>query len=280
MKSKKLRILIVTVTRNDPEGLNRTLKSITSVKGLHYSSILLKDGSNNDQNEKILSKYTNLPIQKIDERDISIFNAMNICIDYSIRNLIEYDYCVFMNSGDEFICGEETLSVIEGLQDVDLIIGASNVMFPDGGGAQYPSIKKVKSDSDYLKWLSDYNPVHQSVWFSSRIFSKYACKYDEDFKIQADTKLIISMMRKVVYKYIPHELSNFYADGYSSNYKSSDKVVRQAVEQFFIERNLKGLPLFKCIKSTLKFYLKFLLWKFGSESLARKVHHLYIKILK
>lgn len=273
-----MKLLVITITLRDSIGLLRTLKSLDSCDSNIFSNILIKDGASDPITSEIASKFNKLPIVLLDTPDVSIFNAMNICIDYARSNRIIYDYCVFINSGDEFIYDFDMISQADLNDPKPIIFSASSVVFSDGKKINYPNISKVKNISEFNIWLERFNPVHQSVWFPKSTIN--SIKYDEEFKIQADTKYIFTAIRDCNYIFVPKITSIFYADGLSSNYKNMVKVSRQAAEQFFIELCMKKLPMIKGLVSLIKFCLKYFLWRIFGEAFSRKVHSLYIRYIK
>lgn len=273
-----MKLLIITITQNDSEGLIRTLKSFGTENTDLYSSILIKDGANNPKTLEIVSEFSHLPIVFVEEKDISIFNAMNICIEYVKLKKIEYDYCVFINSGDEFVINHDLIAAAKNFKSHPMIFSASEVVFPGREVVNYPDISSVKTNRDFDWWLKRFNPVHQSVWFPEDVMKKY--KFDESYKIQSDTKFIFEYKNTCDYVYIPCVSSIFYSDGLSSNYGNWRKVLRQALENYHIERDLKKLSLLKCSHSFSIFFIKYMLWRLCGESFSRKVHLLYIRHIK
>lgn len=273
-----MKLVIITITKDDETGLKTTMDSIAKMPSALIRAVLVKDGSEKPFSVEFWGRYDSMPISFVQADDTSLYNAMNHCVRYLENSDIEFDYCVFINSGDEIIYSADFVERVESLKTPKLIFGISAVMFPNGENLFYPNPRKVAAKSEFELWLRHFNPVHQAVWFpSAALESLY---YDETFKVQADTKLILTQVEKFGFEYFPQKISVFFANGYSSNYASSSKVLNQAVEQLFIERNLKNFSGTRLCWNILKFGLKYLLWAISGENIARLVHAKYVKYIK
>ena len=90
-----MRLSIITVNFNNPEGLERTIVSVLSQNCLDFEYIIV-DGASTKGDIDIIRKYDNGFIRWISEKDTGIYNAMNKGV-----RMATGDYCLFMNSGDE-----------------------------------------------------------------------------------------------------------------------------------------------------------------------------------
>ena len=167
---------IIVVTRNNVQGLERTLQSIRSLQYSQKETIVI-DGASTDQTKDIVSNYEDLITTFVSEKDSGIYNAMNKGIKY-----IKGDYVVFMNAGDIF-ANENVLSTVNA-HDGDIILGSETY-----GGTQ----RIVKKEMTLYDLLS-VGISHQAVYYRKEVLQKYG--FDESYKLTADLKSVIEPLVK------------------------------------------------------------------------------------
>lgn len=110
------KISIVTICKNDPLALERTLKS---VKEQSYSEFeyLLIDGGDCDRTRALAFEYKDIINHYINESDVGIYHAMNKGVFVASG-----EWILFMNSGDVFASKDALLRAIDiANNDVDVI---------------------------------------------------------------------------------------------------------------------------------------------------------------
>jgi len=167
---------IIVVTRNNAQGLERTLQSIRSLQHSQKETIVI-DGASTDNTKDIVSNYKDLITTFVSEKDSGIYNAMNKGIKY-----IKGDYVVFMNAGDIF-ANENVLSTVNAY-DGDIILGSETY-----GGTQ----RIVKKEMTLYDLLS-VGINHQAVYYRKEVLQKYG--FDESYKLTADLKSVIEPLVK------------------------------------------------------------------------------------
>lgn len=97
---------IITVNKNNSEGLERTILSVKSLNKKNFEFIII-DGASTDNSIQIIEKYNDCIDYYVSEPDKGIYNAMNkgICV-------AKGEYVIFMNSGDAF-CASDVLEKLE-----------------------------------------------------------------------------------------------------------------------------------------------------------------------
>ena len=90
---------ILTINRNNAEGLKKTLESVASQTCRDFEHIII-DGASTDNSVDVIKEYVASSAGKnvsywVSEPDSGIYNAMNKGIKKA-----EGDYCLFLNSGD------------------------------------------------------------------------------------------------------------------------------------------------------------------------------------
>lgn len=101
---------IITVNKDNAEGLERTINSVKVLNKKNYEFIVI-DGASTDDSINIINSNRGYIDVVVSEPDKGIYNAMN----KGIRRATG-DYLVFMNSGDEFYAPD----VLEKLENEDL----------------------------------------------------------------------------------------------------------------------------------------------------------------
>ena len=167
---------IIVVTRNNAQGLERTLQSIRSLQYSQKETIVI-DGASTDHTKDIVSKYEDIITTFVSEKDSGIYNAMNKGIKY-----VTGDYVVFMNAGDIF-ANENVLSMVNAY-DGDIILGSETY-----GGTQ----RIVKKEMTLYDLLS-VGINHQAVYYRKEVLQKYG--FDESYKLTADLKSVIEPLVK------------------------------------------------------------------------------------
>lgn len=167
---------IIVVTRNNAQGLERTLQSIRSLQHSQKETIVI-DGASTDNTKDIVSNYKDLITTFVSEKDSGIYNAMNKGIKY-----VTGDYVVFMNAGDIF-ANENVLSTVTAY-DGDIILGSETY-----GGTQ----RIVKKEMTLYDLLS-VGINHQAVYYRKEVLQKYG--FDESYALTADLKSVIEPLTK------------------------------------------------------------------------------------
>lgn len=160
-------VSVITVTKNNLNGLKKTISSLQNLK-FRPLEIIIKDGESEDGTIEYVQDLERLKIFNkltfIKGNDRGIYHAMNIAREKSSGQLLHY-----LNAGDE-VFGEPYA----------LLKNDPSVM----------SVKMVdpinnKFWLDYIK-LNGYGYCHQGI-----IFSKNHVFYNEKYKLAADFDVIL-----------------------------------------------------------------------------------------
>ena len=92
-----MKLSIITVNRNNKDGLEKTIRSVIRQTSHDYEYIII-DGASTDGSPEIIRNYEENITYWISEPDTGIYNAMN----KGIRKA-QGDYCLFLNSYSSFI---------------------------------------------------------------------------------------------------------------------------------------------------------------------------------
>ena len=115
-------ISVITINRNNREGLLKTIQSVVS-QTVPPDEFIIIDGASTDGSADLLAQYAGHITYSVSEPDKGIYNAMNKGVAAA-----KADYCIFMNSGDCF-CGPD---IIQKLKDAgvsaDIICGNARIL--------------------------------------------------------------------------------------------------------------------------------------------------------
>ncbi len=214
---------IITVTKNNLSGLQKTKDSIELQTFENYEWIII-DGNSNDGTKDFLETTKSYYITELDS---GIYNAMNKGIDRA-----NGQYLLFLNAGDA-LENKNTLFEIQQRiqnQNYDFIYGDSvesnkeNLFF--------------KRSRPHFKITDGMFTHHQAMIYNREILKNI--KYNEDYKIAADYDLTWRVIEKSTnFLYLPFPVCIFEAGGVSQQ-----QVLKGRTEQFKI-RNAHNVSLLK-----------------------------------
>ena len=211
---------IIVVTRNNADGLNKTLQSIRKLDYEQKETIVI-DGASKDNTKDVLAAHKDIVTQFVSEKDTGIYNAMNKGIKF-----ITGDYVVFMNAGDVF-AGSNVLSMVNG-SDGDIILGGESY------GGHVRMVKPRMSLYDILSMGIN----HQAVYYRKEILQRYG--FDESYRLIADLKSVVEPLvkEKTTVTCIPEILAICEGGGLSQQHwkdirKENKRIIEEVVEPFY-----------------------------------------------
>ena len=178
MDNKK--ISIITINKNDFQGLQKTIKSIIVQKKIY--ELIVIDGKSSDKSLNFIRKYQKKITNFISEKDTNISDAFNKGIKLSTS-----EWILFLNSGDYFY-NKDVLALIERdlsyNKSYDLLI--YQLVFQKKKESKLFGGKKTD-----LNKMKLYNVIpHQSLIMKKSLFKKYG-KYSLDFPIAQDYEFLL-----------------------------------------------------------------------------------------
>ena len=202
IKRLSMKLSVITINRNNADGLERTIKSVIAIKYPDLEYIVV-DGASTDNSIYVIQKYESHITHWISEPDSGIYNAMNKAVKFTSG-----EYLFFLNSGDLFIpsCSFDFLNNAT----ADFIF-TSVIMYNN-------NIRIKSTPPKHLNRYDFYEGMcHQATIIKRRVFMEQG-KYDEDFRIIADWGLLIkaicinrcsyATVRKVLVKYNTQGISS------------------------------------------------------------------------
>lgn len=172
-------ISIITINRNNREGLLKTIQSVVS-QAVPPDEFIIIDGASTDGSADLLAQYAGHITYSVSEPDKGIYNAMNKGVTAA-----KADYCIFMNSGDCFCDIDVIRKFKDSGVDADIICGNAKIL------EDPPRIKKPFGTVT-LKTLYKGAICHQSALIKTGLLRKYP--YDETLKIVSDKKFFLQAL--------------------------------------------------------------------------------------
>lgn len=184
---------IVTITRNNLDGLRRTRASLAAQSSRHFEWVVI-DGDSTDGTKD------HLPENALSEPDKGIYDAMNKGIDRATG-----DYILFLNAGD-------TLSDPDILATLAKTIAVENPDFIYGDALETGGFyKKARSHRKIDRGMFTH---HQAMLYRRKNIG--SLRYDTSYKIAGDyafTRAFLKNTKKT--SYIPAAICIFETGGVS-----------------------------------------------------------------
>lgn len=227
-----MKLSIVTINRNNAEGLRKTIESVVSQSFNDFEYIVI-DGASTDGSVEVIKEYQDRITYWVSEPDSGVYQAMNKGIKMS-----NGEYCLFLNSGDFLIARDVLTRVFDEKSEADIINARCNVS--DKGNVVWtsPYIPKVT-----LKDLYFVGIPHQSTFIKRRLFDNYGM-YREDFRYNSDIDFWYKTIAlgEVTTRGVDIVISDYNMDGLSST-ECESKLYKAEISEILSQGYLpKVLP--------------------------------------
>jgi len=233
---------IITINRNNADGLEKTLQSVIAqaYKGFEY---IIIDGASTDNSVEVIKKYETkfAHLKWVSELDSGIYNAMNKGI-----RMASGEYIQILNSADCLAAPDVTermLAALEKAGKPSILYGNMVKCFPDGR----KMVDKCFAGQE-ITMLGMYTGTlnHDPAYIRRDLFEKYGY-YDESLKIVSDWKWYLQaiILGEEKPQYVDMDVTLFDMTGISETNKELDKSERQQVlNQLFPAAVLKDYERF------------------------------------
>ncbi|MEN9917865.1 MAG: hypothetical protein RL662_301 [Bacteroidota bacterium] len=204
-----MKLSVITINRNNKEGLEQTISSVLSQSFTDLEYIII-DGASNDGSVEVIEKNKVNISYCISEPDKGIYNAMNKGIKQATG-----EYLYFLNSGDVLVSNDVFTHMFASTISSSFICG--NFIWDRNGNLTKDDSYKQR---DWVFSLYDIYAgflAHQAFFIHRNMFDKYGL-YDERLKIMSDWKLFfiaIGIQHEVV-SYLDVDIAIYNTDGISS----------------------------------------------------------------
>jgi len=269
------KLSIITINRNNAEGLQKTIKSVVNQTYNDYEYIIV-DGASTDSSLEIIQHF-NTSVKKqivwISESDSGVYQAMNKGIRMS-----KGEYLLFLNSGDFLVSDNVLNDIFSNNYFGDILCGSCNIS--EGG-----KVVHVTNPPKVITFSTLYNVglAHQATFIRRNLFDRFGF-YDESFIYNADIEFWnrCIILGEVTTEKLNVIVSDYNLDGISSTQNKSDEY-KEEINRIFhnsyfqkftpdydtwnFER--KEMDVFYWVKSK-KILYKPLLWLYYLVRIARK----------
>ena len=179
-----MKLTIITINRNNAEGLEKTMQSVSGQTFSDFEYIVI-DGASTDNSRDVIRRHAESfgeRINWVSEPDNGIYNAMNKGIGMATG-----DYVQFLNSGDCLAASDVMTGMLDALSQhgyPPILYGNMIKAFPDGR-----RIRDYSFAGREMTFLDFYRGTlnHSSAFIRRELFRRYGF-YDESLKIVSDWK--------------------------------------------------------------------------------------------
>lgn len=214
-----MRLSIITVNRNDAQGLRRTIESVrrNAPKDRQYIVI---DGASSDGSVGIIESAGDCVDSWVSEPDSGVFQAMNKGIARATG-----DYCLFLNSGD-VLCEGALAAAVGQIQGSSRDIYYFDAVLVSGGSR---TIIEYPKDIDINFFVSGMIN-HQNALIPLALFDTLG-RFDESLRLSSDWLFFLkaAYSRKTAFVHLGQPIAEFSLGGLSSR-KGSSAIIRDERE--------------------------------------------------
>ena len=212
---------IITINKNDAEGLKRTLESIWDKQVFKDFEHIIIDGASTDRSVDVIKEYESKLAYWISEPDNGIYNAMNKGIVKA-----QGDYLLFLNSGDWL--EDDILSQVfkEGLTE-DIVYADFYWYYNED-----KIVPELYPDELTVPFMLTHSLGHPSSFIKRVLFKDML--YEEKYRIISDW---VFFVRKILLcncstRHLNLVTSYFNMYGISTDPNSRDLVLREQADFF------------------------------------------------
>lgn len=225
-----MKLSIITINRNNAEGLLKTIESVVSQTYTDFEYIVI-DGASTDSSIEVIKRFESIKYNLVwvSEPDSGIYNAMNKGILKATG-----EYLLFLNSGDWLYNSTIISEVFTSNFDEDIVYGDVMIIGQNGYKHfnKYPDIEYV--DMTFLTLTS---LPHGASFMRSSLFQKYGL-YSEKYQFVSDWEFFIVVICRYncSLRKIDKIIINYDNDGISSLHELRiirNAEVKQVLEEQF-----------------------------------------------
>ena len=201
-----MKLSIITITRNNAAGLQKTVDSVFT-QGFSDFEYIVIDGASTDSSIEIINAHADKISYWVSEKDRGVYHAMNKGIQKATG-----EYLLFLNSGDHFIDENILESMSTELDGTDIVYG--DIFLVESTTKSWTGHYPEKLSFQHF---AEGSLPHPASFIKRTVFDKVGL-YDESLKIVADWKFFLDAICRfnVSYKHINKTIAVFYLDGLSS----------------------------------------------------------------
>jgi glycosyltransferase involved in cell wall biosynthesis len=203
-------VSIVTISRNDPDGLLRTLRSVAEQSFSGFEHILVLEGSS-----IVPDEWADARQRLVKASATGISNAMNAGVSVAAGHWVQ-----FVNGGDAYADSDALREMVaSATQEVDMVCAFARV---GNRGFTLPR-QALQPGRDVFLYVS-----HQATLFRRGLFSTHGM-FSSAYRIRMDLEWLSRLPTTSVYCFLDRITIDFDPNGVSSN-----RVVASSREEFSI----------------------------------------------
>lgn len=248
MENEPATLSIISVVKNDLEGLRRTSISVRKQAGVKICHIIV-DGGSQDGSQLFAAEVSDVSIPSFD--DGGIYPGMQ-----RGANVVNTKYLMFLNSSDELIGTEMLAGVIELLERQDAEWGFGPIIEQTARGTRILTSAEGPEDLESIAWRRTFVPFPTTVMRKALFDAIGGFSYD--FRIAGDFDLIVraAKMAKPLHWSTPYVL--FQAGGISYTAAPSSWL-----EEHRIRMTTLDMTVFGKMRSRIRVLLRIAKWSLG-----------------
>ncbi len=228
----KPKLTVVTVVKNDPEGLRATLAS--GAESRLIDKWLIIDGSDCPLAvEAVVADFDSLPISLHSEPDHGPYHAMNQALTLSESE----EFLWFMNAGDLFASSAAVEKIISFLTDDQVWLFGRTLVRTTSG------LEKVIENRKFSPLRYSYgmsSAYHQSMIVKSAAMTAVG-GFDTKYRISADYKATILLGRLAQPLVLDDILSIYYGGGISDRNIKLNIAEQSLIRKEILDSKFSGL---------------------------------------
>ena len=203
---------IISINRNNAEGLEKTMKSVASQSFKDFEYIVI-DGASTDNSFDVIQKHVSeyAHLKWVSEPDKGIYNAMNKGLHMATGKYVQ-----ILNSGDVLASPdvvEKMLKALDEKGNPDILYGNMIKAFADGSYVRDRGYAgETPTMYDFIRSTLNHDPVY----IRKSLFDEFGY-YREDLPITADWRWYVEAIPfgGVVPVYVDLDVTNFDMNGIS-----------------------------------------------------------------
>lgn len=213
-------LTIITVNKNNKDGLKKTIQSVLSQSFVNFEYIIV-DGASTDGSVEVISRYLEkeqkISTNWISEQDGGVYEAMNKGIKMA-RGI----YLLFLNSGDYLIDKNVIGRVFTTEHVADILFARCRV----SNKGQVIWTSNIMPETITLGTLYWTGIMHQSTFIKRSLITKLGM-YDESFKWLADIQFWYTslILHDATTEAIDIITSDYNTDGISSTSQKNSQFI-------------------------------------------------------
>ncbi len=181
-----LLLTVITVCKNDPEGLEATLKTLLEQDEAGYE-LIIQDGGSSDgtlitaERYRALFRERGIEVRIFSGEDGGVYHAMNKAVAKAAG-----DYIIFMNAGDSFAHGGVVRKLRQAVLSESADVFYGDALMTDGSDTViFKGDMSIRGRMPFC---------HQAAFFKRAVLLQNPFEYQ--YRICADLDLVLKLMEK------------------------------------------------------------------------------------